>query len=239
MTVKDGEIFCLLGHNGAGKSTIVNILTGLIPPTSGNILYYGEDFHENIANAKRTVGFCPQRDILENKNTVRENLELITRIKEIPKDIAEKEIEDIMRQCNIKNYEKQLTGNLSGGNKRKLCIARALIGGSKIIILDEPTSGMDPASRRIIWNIIKGLKSSGRTVILTTQFLDEAEVLSDRVSVLVKGNIFCLGSVDYVKKNFGVGYHLKLLPKDFDSRFEGEKIAETVLDVIKSGQQVK
>ena len=112
-------------------------------------------------------------------------------------------------------FRGKLAGQLSGGNKRKLCLGRAIIGGSKIIILDEPTSGMDPVSRRHIWEIIKQLKSEGKTLILTTQFLDEAEELSDRVAVLMKGNIFAVGSVDYINKNFGVGYHLILSSKYF------------------------
>jgi len=241
--IYEKEIFCLLGHNGAGKSTLVNMLTGLIPKTNGIFKYDGEEVFSNLEKIRGLIGFCPQKDFLLMNNTVQENLTFFAKIKKIPESRLDTEIERVMDKLGLTTFKDMPAQKLSGGWKRKLNIGIALLNDPRIIIMDEPTSGMDPVSRRNFWEIIKNLKAEGKTIVLTTQFLDEAEELADRIAILSKGTLFALGSADFIKKRFGSGYKLIIQTKNHDNYTEEEildkffEIKSQILSIIPSAIQ--
>uniref|UniRef100_A0A803TPX1 ATP binding cassette subfamily A member 12 n=1 Tax=Anolis carolinensis TaxID=28377 RepID=A0A803TPX1_ANOCA len=210
----EGNITSLLGHNGAGKTTTISILTGLFPASSGTIYVYGKDIRTDQDSIRKNMGICMQHNVLFSYLTTKEHLFLYGYIK-VPhwsKEELQKEIERTLKETGLYSHRHKLAGSLSGGMKRKLSISIALLGGSKVVILDEPTTGVDPCSRRGIWEIISKNRK-GRTIILSTHHLDEAEVLSDRIAFLEHGGLKCCGSPFYLKETFGNGYHLILTKK--------------------------
>ncbi|KAM6307367.1 glucosylceramide transporter ABCA12 [Aegotheles albertisi] len=210
----EGNITSLLGHNGAGKTTTISILTGLFPTSSGTIFVYGKDIRTDQEVIRKNMGVCMQHNVLFNYLTTKEHLLLYGYIK-VPhwsKEELYQEAKRTLKETGLYSHRHKLAGSLSGGMKRKLSIAIALLGGSKVVILDEPTTGVDPCSRRSIWEIISKNKK-GRTMILSTHHLDEAEVLSDRIAFLEHGGLKCCGSPFYLKERFGDGYHLTLTKK--------------------------
>ncbi|XP_054827532.1 glucosylceramide transporter ABCA12 [Eublepharis macularius] len=210
----EGNITSLLGHNGAGKTTTISILTGLFPATSGTIFVYGKDIRTDQDIIRKNMGICMQHNVLFSYLTTKEHLLLYGYIK-VPhwsKQELREEVERTLKDTGLYNHRHKLAGSLSGGMKRKLSISIALLGGSRVVILDEPTTGVDPCSRRGIWEIISKNRK-GRTIILSTHHLDEAEVLSDRIAFLEHGGLKCCGSPFYLKETFGSGYHLTLTKK--------------------------
>jgi ABC-2 type transport system ATP-binding protein len=198
-----GEIFGLLGVNGAGKTTLSSILATLHPPTSGDVLYQGMSIYKDIDAYRFNLGFCPQQQNLDQFLTVEENLYFAGRYYLIPKDILSERIAYLLKHFGLEKYAQFFIHQLSGGNKQRVLIARALIHNPKIIIFDEPTVGLDPDIRRALWKQIKSLKAMGITIILTTHYLDEAEQLSDRVCFLHKGKIILLDSIQNIKAQRG------------------------------------
>ncbi|EGR34523.1 hypothetical protein IMG5_008720 [Ichthyophthirius multifiliis] len=206
LNLYENQILCLLGHNGAGKTTTISLLTGLIQKTEGKISYFENDLEENLDQIRQNIGLCTQKDVLYDDLTIEEHLEFIARIKGIQcgKKIKE-DVEKIIVLVTLQDERKKLAKNLSGGNKRKLSLGMALIGGSRIIFLDEPTSGMDTMSRINIWKILE--KIQNRTIVLTTHHLEEAEKLAHRIAIMNFGKLLILGSSEYIKQKFGVGYN--------------------------------
>jgi ABC-2 type transport system ATP-binding protein len=194
-----GEIFGLLGVNGAGKTTLSSILATLHPPTSGDILYNGTSIYDDIDSYRMDLGFCPQHQNLDQFLTVEENLYFAGRYFLLPKDLLAERVAYLLEHFGLQKYAHFNINELSGGNKQRVLIARALIHNPKIIIFDEPTVGLDPDIRRALWEQIKSLKKMGITIILTTHYLDEAEQLSDRVCFLHKGKIILIDSVQALK----------------------------------------
>jgi ABC-2 type transport system ATP-binding protein len=194
-----GEIFGLLGVNGAGKTTLSSILATLHPPTSGDVLYNGVSIYKDIDDYRTNLGFCPQHQNLDQFLTVEENLYFAGRYFLLPKDILAERVAYLLEHFRLQKYANFAINELSGGNKQRVLIARALIHNPKIIIFDEPTVGLDPDIRRALWEEIKSLKKMGITIILTTHYLDEAEQLSDRVCFLHKGKIILIDSVQSLK----------------------------------------
>ncbi|XP_032661205.1 glucosylceramide transporter ABCA12 [Chelonoidis abingdonii] len=208
------NITSLLGHNGAGKTTTISILTGLFPASSGTIFVYGKDIRTDQDLIRKNMGVCMQHNVLFSYLTAKEHLLLYGYIK-VPhwsEQELDEEVKRTLKDTGLYSHRHKLTGSLSGGMKRKLSIAIAFLGGSRVVILDEPTTGVDPCSRRSIWEIISKNKK-GRTIILSTHHLDEAEVLSDRIAFLEHGGLKCCGSPFYLKETFGDGYHLTLTKK--------------------------
>jgi len=216
----EGQITCLLGHNGAGKSTTIGILTGLFPPTAGSVDIYGmcvsrDPFH-GFREVRQQMGICPQHSVLYDELTVREHLELIAAYKGIP-IVAVRGVTVVRPRARASREAAEEVGlgekyhtrakNLSGGMKRKLSVAMALLGDPRFVLLDEPSSGMDPHSRRSIWELLKR-KRQGRVILLTTHFMDEADVLGDRILIMSKGQLQCSGSPLFLKMRFGIGYNL-------------------------------
>ena len=198
-SINKGEIFGLLGVNGAGKTTLSSILATLHQPTSGDILYEGTSIYNDVDKYRIDLGFCPQHQNLDQFLTVEENLYFAGRYFLVPKDVLDERIAYLLEHFGLQKYAQFSINQLSGGNKQRVLIARALIHNPKIIIFDEPTVGLDPDIRRALWEQIKSLKKMGITIILTTHYLDEAEQLSDRVCFLHKGKIILIDSVQAIK----------------------------------------
>ena len=208
LTLYESQITCLLGHNGAGKTSTISILTGLSSPTSGDCLIYGNSIVTDATNARQSMGICPQHNILFDRLTVIEHLAFFQRIKGLTPTIED--VRDKAIEVGLGEYLKTTSSALSGGNKRKLSLAIALCGDPRFLLLDEPTSGMDPASRRACWELLRR-KRVGRVTLLTTHFLDEASLLADRIAVMKEGRLQCCGSELFLKNRFGLGYNLTVV----------------------------
>ncbi|XP_038195780.1 ATP-binding cassette sub-family A member 12 isoform X2 [Arvicola amphibius] len=210
----EGHITSLLGPNGAGKTTTISMLTGLFGASAGTIFVYGKDIKTDLNTVRKNMGVCMQHDVLFSYLTTKEHLLLYGSIK-VPhwtKKQLHEEVKRTLKDTGLYSHRHKRVGTLSGGMKRKLSISIALIGGSRVVILDEPSTGVDPCSRRSIWDVISKNKTA-RTIILSTHHLDEAEVLSDRIAFLEQGGLRCCGSPFYLKEAFGDGYHLTLTKK--------------------------
>lgn len=200
LIINKGEIISLLGHNGAGKTTLSSILATLHPATSGEILYKGVSIYNNLLDFRKHLGFCPQNANLDLQLNVKDNLIFAGRYYLMPEKLIHERVEELLKLLNLKKYETFQITELSGGTRQRVLIARALIHGPELIILDEPTVGLDPDIRHQLWKIIKTLRQQGMTVILTTHYLDEAEVLSDKVCFIKKGKILLTETVKDLKE---------------------------------------
>ncbi|KAJ3173896.1 ATP-binding cassette sub- A member 5 [Geranomyces variabilis] len=206
--INEGEIFVLLGHNGAGKSTLVNILCGLIPPTRGTASLFGFDIRHDMPQIRQLLGICPQQDVLLDKLTVTEHLRVFAGIKGLGEGPElEARIAKVMKEVDLEAKEHAAAETLSGGLKRRLSVALALIGNPLFLILDEPSTGMSPESRRQLWRILSTAKAQ-RCTLLTTHYMDEADALASRTAILSHGRVQCLGTTMFLKKRFGIGYRL-------------------------------
>jgi len=214
-----GQIFALLGHNGAGKTTTISMMTGLFGSTSGSTKVFGLDVQEDLEEVRKTMGICPQHDILFDNLTVKEHLEMYAVFKGVPAKDIPSEVEKTILDIGLSEKREYLSKNLSGGQKRKLSIGMAFIGGSKFILLDEPSSGMDTSARRKLWDMLKNYKHD-RVVLLTTHFMDEADYLGDRIGIMAEGKLKCLGSPLFLKTKFGIGYNLTMVKKDINVHSE-------------------
>lgn len=226
------QIFSLLGHNGAGKTTTISMISGMLTQTEGSISLFGKETNTNKNFVKAQMGVCPQKNPIFKKLTVHEHLVLYSKIKfndqrnasndnpdqeKAAKDTKEydskqalEEIETLLKDIDLWEKKDNIASELSGGQKRKLCVAMAFIGGSNVILLDEPTSGMDTFARRHLWEMLK-LYKSGRIIILTTHNMDEADYLGDRIGIMSCGKQVTCGSSMFLKNKFGVGYVLNIL----------------------------
>lgn len=200
LTVKGGELFGLLGVNGAGKTTLIKILVGLTKKTDGKVIIDGKNIDCEIDKIKEIVDISPQETSVANNLTVRENLEFFARV--YGKD-NEELIQKTVEIFHLEEVLNQKARTLSGGYKRRLSIAIALISQPKILFLDEPTLGLDVFARRELWNIIKKLKNEV-TIILTSHYLEEIEHLCDRVAILSKGKLLITGKIDEITQSANV-----------------------------------
>lgn len=210
LTIDQGELFCLLGHNGAGKTTTINMLTGLYAPTEGRILVFGKDIELDLEAVRSEIGICPQHDILWLEMTPEEHLYLFSRLKDLNPDDIPESVEATLEYVNLTSVRDHPASSFSGGMKRRLSVAISSIGDPSVIFMDEPTTGMDPKSRRQVWKMIEQLKT-GRVIIMTTHSMEEAEILSDRVGIMARGNLRCCGTSLHLKNNYGDGYRLSVL----------------------------
>ncbi|GAB0192959.1 retinal-specific phospholipid-transporting ATPase ABCA4 [Grus japonensis] len=217
ITFYEGQITAFLGHNGAGKTTTMSILTGLFPPTSGTVLVGGLDIQTHMDSIRHRLGMCPQYNILFNHLTVAEHILFYSQLKGRSRDEAEQELETMLEDMGLAHKRNEEAQNLSGGMQRKLSVAIAFVGEAKVVVLDEPTSGVDPYSRRSIWDLLLKYRS-GRTIILSTHHMDEADILGDRVAIISQGKLFCSGSPVFLKNCFGSGFYLTLVRKMKNTR---------------------
>ena len=203
LKIKKGEVFGFLGPNGAGKTTSIKMMVGLLRPTGGKILVDGQD----IAHADRLkIGICPQDIVLWESLTCKESLKFMGQMYEVPEDVLKIRVESLLEDLILMDKANTLVSNLSGGMKRRLNLAMALIHSPEIVVLDEPSEGLDPQSRRVLWNFIRSLRDNeGKTVILTTHLMDEADGLSDRIAIIDHGKLLRLDTPKNLKNEFGEG----------------------------------
>jgi ABC-2 type transport system ATP-binding protein len=192
--VTKGELFGLLGPNGAGKTTTVNILCGLLKPTSGTALVGGYDVQKESAKVKELIGVCPQETAVYPYLTGVENIELFGNLHVLGKDTLKTRRDMLLEKMGLTQDAKRRVEKYSGGMKRRLSLILALIHDPQIIFLDEPTIGMDPQSRRAVWDFMEELKREGKTIFLTTHYMEEAEALCDRVGIIDHGKLIALDS---------------------------------------------
>lgn len=210
LKIYQNQIFALLGQNGAGKSTTISMLTGLIQKSEGQARVYGVDLFEATEQVRHFLGVCPQHDVLFDFLTPVEHLSIFYDFKGGDPEKKDQEIVDLIRDVGLEEDQHKVAGSLSGGNKRKLSVAIALCAGSKLVLLDEPTAGMDLGARRALWDMLKNYRNN-RIIILTTHYMDEADVLGDRIAIMAHGQLKCLGSSLFLKKRFGAGYKLTMV----------------------------
>ncbi|XP_074567442.1 ABC transporter A family member 2-like [Curcuma longa] len=201
------QLFCLLGPNGAGKTTVINCLTGITPVTGGDALIYGYSVRTSsgMSSIRRMIGVCPQFDILWDELSGKEHMHLFASIKGLPPSTIKSVAEKSLAEVKLTAAASVRSGSYSGGMKRRLSVAIALIGDPKMVFLDEPTTGMDPITRRHVWDIIEAAKK-GRAIVLTTHSMEEADILSDRIAIMAKGKLRCIGTSIRLKSRFGTGY---------------------------------
>ena len=237
LTMYNGQIFALLGHNGAGKTTTISMLTGLLEPTAGSAKVFGTDIFNNMDEVRKKLGVCPQHDVLFDFLSPEDHLRLFASFKGTPKDQIESQVTKMLDEIDLQDVRTQLAKTLSGGQKRKLSVAIAMIGDSQIVMLDEPTSGMDTSARRRLWEMLKRNKA-GRIVILTTHYMDEADILGDRIAIMAEGKVQCVGSSLFLKNNYGVGYNLVIAKKTRDPAPQVDQFICARIDNAKKLQEV-
>ncbi|XP_077982530.1 phospholipid-transporting ATPase ABCA3-like [Glandiceps talaboti] len=208
LTIPKGECFGLLGINGAGKTTTHRMVIGDLAMTEGMVHIGGYNIKTERREAQRQIGYCPQFDALIDKLTGREVLLMYARLRGIRAHTVEGVVDSCIKHLNLSKWADKICGNYSGGNKRKLSIATAIVGNPPIVFLDEPTAGMDPKSRRALWNLITRLKDRGRCIVLTSHSMEECEALCTRLAIMVNGKFKCIGSTQHLKSRFGKGYQL-------------------------------
>ena len=204
LDIYKGEILGLLGVNGAGKTTLSSIIATLHPPTEGDLLYAGKSIYDDVANYRYSIGYCPQKPNLHPELTLEQNLRFSGSYYGMTDAQIDDRLAQLVKQFSLERYLHEKANVLSGGYKQRFMIARALMHNPQLVILDEPTVGLDPHIRRQLWQQIKELKQSGVTVILTTHYLDEAEQLSDRVCVLDGGLIKLIDTPENLKADFNM-----------------------------------
>uniref|UniRef100_A0AAY5L571 ABC transporter domain-containing protein n=1 Tax=Esox lucius TaxID=8010 RepID=A0AAY5L571_ESOLU len=209
----EGQITSFLGHNGAGKTTTLSILTGLFPPTAGTVYIKGMDIRYDMDTIRKTLGVCPQHNVLFDILTVEEHVWFYGRLKGLSSEEVKKELDVLLQDVGLLHKRHEQTKNLSGGMQRKLSVAIAFVGGSKVVILDEPTAGVDPYSRRGIWDLLLKYRKD-RTIILSTHYMGEADLLGDRIAIISQGKLCCCGSPLFLKARLGTGYYLTVVKKE-------------------------
>jgi len=202
LRIETGECFGLLGPNGAGKTTTIEILEGLLEPTAGSVTILGRTWNDKSLELREWLGISLQETKLSEKLTVRETIELFASFYREPRASSE-----VMDQLQLTEKADSWVGKLSGGQRQRLAVATALVGNPKILFLDEPTTGLDPQSRRQLWDIIREFQRSGGTVLLTTHYMDEAERLCDRLAIVDHGQIIAEGSPASLIERLG-GHHV-------------------------------
>ncbi|KAF5274074.1 hypothetical protein FQR65_LT04472 [Abscondita terminalis] len=233
--IYEGQITALLGHNGAGKTTTMLIMTGMIGATSGNVMINNKDIKKNINDIRSSLGLCPQHNLQFTDLTVLEHILFFAMLKGLSYREARSEAVKLLERMNLSQKHNCLASALSGGMRRKLSLAIALIGNAKVLILDEPTSGLDPEARREIWDLLLSMRGS-KTILISTHFMEEADVLGDRIAIMDHGRLICYGTSMFLKKEFGAGYHLTLICNNIPNENEEprRKRIGQITNVIKS-----
>ncbi len=202
LEVEDGEIMGIIGHNGAGKTTILKMIVGLISPTSGTIEVMGRDVAKESTYVKRFIGYLPEESPLYENMAVADYLMFFSELYKMPKREAKERIDLLLGSLKLPEYDK-LTGELSRGMRRKVAIARALLHDPRILILDEPNAGLDPLTSFFIINYLKSLKEQGKTILLSAHNLFHVEYICDRVAILKNGRVVICDSMKAIRKNLG------------------------------------
>jgi len=219
LQIEPGEIFGLLGPNGAGKSTTIRMVTTLTRPTQGDIVVAGYDVVRQPFGVKQQIGVVLQQTSVDADLTVWENMEYHGRMHHIPASRRQVEIDRCLEYVELLDRKADLAKTLSGGMKRRLQIARALLHQPQILFLDEPTVGLDPQTRRRLWEIIKSLNQQGMTILMTTHYMDEVEYLCHRIGILDSGKLIALGSFEELRQTHGEGLVMRQNGERWDYQF--------------------
>jgi len=230
LNVQPKELFALLGHNGAGKTTIINMISGLLPITSGEVRVMGVSCIEDIVLCRQSMSLCPQDNPLYGAITVDDHLHFFASLR--GSQDQQQEVTSVLEALGILEKRGAKCETLSGGQKRRLWVATSLLGKAPLVFLDEPTSGMDPASRRELWTLLLGMKSRGRSILFTTHYLEEADLLADRKAVIAKGKVKGIGTSKELKTQFGTGYHLRIMMPRTSPASVLEQLTEVVLETV-------
>ncbi|XP_054026316.1 ATP-binding cassette sub-family A member 10-like [Dryobates pubescens] len=239
LTIYEGQITALLGHSGAGKTTLLNVLSGHTLPSEGSATIYNCKPSETgeREEIQGMIGICPQVNTYFEVLTVKENLKTFAVIKGIQSKEVEREVQNVLELLDISNIQDTQAEKLSGGQKRKLSIGIAMLGSPKVLLLDEPTAGLDPLSRHRVWSLLKEHRA-GRVILFSTQFMDEADILADRKAFISRGRLKCIGSSLFLKKKWGIGYHLRIhVSESCDLQKVTSLVKQYIPNVIFSGHR--
>ncbi|WP_254206920.1 ATP-binding cassette domain-containing protein [Nocardia alni] len=212
-TATRGSVLGILGPNGAGKTTTIKILSTLLRPDSGTATVAGHDVVHNPAAVRRSIMMTGQYAALDENLSGRENLELFGRLMGLSKKAARRRADTLLEEFDLVSAGRRAVGGYSGGMRRRVDIACGLVVRPEVVFLDEPTTGLDPRSRQGVWNLVNALKQQGITVLLTTQYLEEADVLSDNIIVIDRGTVIAEGTADELKEKTG-GSYCEIVPLD-------------------------
>ncbi len=236
LNIKEGELFGILGPNGAGKTTTINMILSLLEPTSGKIIIGGLDNSKHLEAIKQMLGLMTQETVVENDLTARENLEVFARLYHVPADEIEGRVEEALKEAELVDFANKKAGTFSGGMQRRLALVKSMIQRPRILILDEPTTGLDIQNRVKMWEHIRELQQRGVTIILTTQYLEEADELCERVAIIDHGKIKALGTVSELKRLVGTGRVLEIV---LETNSTAEKVASMLHSKFKLSCTVK
>jgi ABC-2 type transport system ATP-binding protein len=203
LTIPEAEVFGLLGPNGSGKTTTINCLTGLLKPTKGSVRVNGFDVQTQQHEAREVMGVSPQETAVYPYLSGKENVQLFGQLYSVPKASLQQRVDHVLEKVGLLEDASRRVGKYSGGMKRRVSIAMALVTDPKIILLDEPTVGMDPQARRAVWDFVLELRDQGKTIVLTTHYMEEAEELCDEVAIIDHGKLIALGPPGDLKVKFG------------------------------------
>jgi lipooligosaccharide transport system ATP-binding protein len=247
VAVRRGESFGFLGPNGAGKSSTMRMIAAVSPVTSGELRIFGLDPAVAGPEIRGRIGVCPQEDTLDTELNVRDNLYIYGRYFGLPRSEVRQRCDELLEFVQLTEKAKSKVEDLSGGMKRRLTIARSLINRPEVLLLDEPTTGLDPQARHVVWDRLFRLKQQGVTIVLTTHYMDEAEQLSDRLVIMDKGLIVAEGSpVELIRTHstrevaelrFGIGEHEAIAPKVEDLAERVEVLPDRLLLYTGDGEE--
>ncbi|MHA1273333.1 MAG: ABC transporter ATP-binding protein [Promethearchaeota archaeon] len=233
--ISKGECFGFLGPNGAGKTTTINVLCCYMKPTGGTAKINGFDVVKESKEIKKFIGICPQENIFYEELSVYQNLIFFGKMYNIDIPVLKKRAEELIEKVGLTDKKKTKVVKLSGGMKRRLNLIIGLVHDPDILFLDEPTAGLDPQSRRLIWDYIFELKKRGKTIFLTTHYMDEADILSDRLAIIDYGKIIAEGTPEYLKEHIGKGdlllFKIDGPTREIDAVYKSLKELDYILDL--------
>ena len=238
LRVRRGELYGFLGPNGAGKSTTLRMLCGILEPTDGEGRVLGIDLRRDPERVKSAIGYMSQRFSLYDDLTVEENLTFYARVYMVPRADRPARIQTMLRLGDLVGYPRQLAGQLSGGYRQRLALTCALVHGPRLVFLDEPTAGVDPVSRRTFWAVVRRLADGGTTVLMTTHYMDEAE-LCDTLGFIYQGRLIAHGSPAAIKAETFTRPVIELTPTDARAAAEALEDWDAVEEVVRAGARVR
>ncbi len=215
LAVQEGEVHGLLGPNGSGKTTLVKVIATLLAPTAGAAFVHGTDVQSNPTRVRQSIGLAGQSAAVDDLLTGRENLEFVGRLYGLPAKEARRRAGMVLERLSLTQVKDRRVGTYSGGMRRRLDLGASLVGRPRVLLLDEPTTGLDPRTRLELWDFLRELVDEGTTVLLTTQYLEEADALADRITVIDHGSVIAEGTADELKESIGNSL-LVVTPRDRD-----------------------
>lgn len=237
LKIPKGSLFGVLGPNGAGKTTTIRMLSTILHPTSGDAKVLGFDVKKEVSKIKRRIGLCPQELVVYPRLTARENIHLIAQMHGMAKKDYKERTDDLLGKMNLLDRANSLVKGFSGGMKRRINVLMAVVHEPELLFFDEPTAGLDPQSRRVVWDFIRDFQERECTIILTTHNMEEADDLSDELVIIDHGKIIAQGTPDELKGKLGEGDILEFKIKEIEQREEIIERAKT-LDFVRWGKPV-